>query len=166
METITDSQSARMLTLAAYLLGVKLMCKHLRSELRGREYFHFFTSTHCGFLFFNTSCHTVKVSCGGSTRNCFWTVAFLKKGPVRKPRVQTQRTCQISLKLPQVSVKVIELDLRCQEDVLRFGKREHALVRAGVLLEHRQHKHTSTIKLATHTFMVAESTARDLLNHG
>lgn len=42
MESITDSQSARMLTLAAYLLGVKLMCKHLRSELRGREYFHFY----------------------------------------------------------------------------------------------------------------------------
>lgn len=78
METITDSQSARMLTLAAYLLGVKLMCKHLRSELRGREYFHFYLYTLWVFLFFNTSCHTVKVSCGGSTRNCFWTVAFLK----------------------------------------------------------------------------------------
>lgn len=47
METIRDSQSARMLTLATYLLGLKLMCKHLRSELRGREYFHFLP------LFFN-----------------------------------------------------------------------------------------------------------------
>lgn len=79
METITDSQSARMLTLAAYLLGGKLTCKHLRSELRGRDYFHFylcvvvffffFTSTHS--VFFNTSCHTVKVSCGGVHKDLF-----------------------------------------------------------------------------------------------
>lgn len=53
-------------------------------------------------------------------------------------RVQTRRTCQISSQLPQVEVEVIKPDLRGQEDVLRFGKREHTLVSASVLVEQLQ----------------------------
>lgn len=47
----------------------------------------------------------------------------------------TSRTRQISSELSQVSVEVVELDLRCQEDVLRFRKWEYTLVCAGVLVE-------------------------------
>lgn len=62
-------------------------------------------------------------------------------------RVETRRTCQISAELPQVSVEVIEPDLRGQEDVLRFRKREHALVCASILFEHSQtHKHKLRIQ--------------------
>lgn len=43
-------------------------------------------------------------------------------------------TCHVSSELSQVSVEVIELDLCSQEDVLRFRKWEHTLLRAGVLV--------------------------------
>lgn len=45
----------------------------------------------------------------------------------------TSRTCQISFKMSQISVEVNKLDLRCQEDVLRFRKREHTLLCACIL---------------------------------
>lgn len=48
---------------------------------------------------------------------------------------QTSHTCQISPQLSQVSAEVIELNLCCQENVLRFRKWEHTLVCAGVLVE-------------------------------
>lgn len=47
----------------------------------------------------------------------------------------TSRTCQISSKMSQISVEVIKPDLRCQEDVLRLRKREHALLCACILLD-------------------------------
>lgn len=50
----------------------------------------------------------------------------------------TGRTRQVAAQLPQVPAQLVELDLRCQEDVLRFGKRERALVCASVLVESNQ----------------------------
>ena len=55
-----------------------------------------------------------------------------------KAAAVTSRTCQVSSELSEVSVEVIELDLRCQEDVLRFRKWERTLVCAGVLVECNQ----------------------------
>lgn len=49
--------------------------------------------------------------------------------------VVASRTCQVSSELSMVSAEVVELNLRCQEDVLGFRKREHTLVCAGVLME-------------------------------
>lgn len=55
-----------------------------------------------------------------------------------KAAAVTSHTCQVSSELSEVSVEVVKLDLRCQEDVLRFRKWERTLVCAGVLVECNQ----------------------------
>lgn len=55
-----------------------------------------------------------------------------------KPAAVTSHTCQVSSELSEVSAEVVKLDLRCQEDVLRFRKWERALVCAGILVECNQ----------------------------
>lgn len=82
METITDSQSAPMLTLAAHLLWRKLMHKQQSSWAEKNIFFFYFLKRMPALLdcFFNgsclMSCIKQKGQLWGSPRIGFWTIMF------------------------------------------------------------------------------------------